>query len=61
LNYLRDGAVALPERKDELMEILTEAKYYCIQQLIEQVEQVSFLHASGPVREQRVYVRKSLY
>lgn len=44
LNYLRDGTVALPEsRREELQEILAEAKYYCIQQLVELCEQASLV------------------
>ncbi|KAF6022182.1 KCTD10 [Bugula neritina] len=32
LSFLRDGSIALPEsRREDLLEILTEAKYYCIQ------------------------------
>mgnify|MGYP001794227938 CR=1 FL=1 len=47
LNFLRDSAVVLPEsRREDLLEILTEAKYYCIQQLVEQCEQVCFLLVS---------------
>lgn len=42
LNFLRDGTVPLPDsRREDLLEILTEAKYYCIQQLVEQCELVS--------------------
>ena len=46
LNFLRDGTVALPSesRRDDLMEILTEAKYYCIQQLVELCEQVGIFY-----------------
>jgi len=41
LSFLRDGSIALPEsRREDLLEILTEAKYYCIQQLVDQCEQV---------------------
>ena len=49
LNFLRDGTVALPSesRREDLIEILTEAKYYCIQQLVELCEQVGiFNHRS---------------
>ena len=46
LNFLRDGPVALPSesRREDLMEILTEAKYYCIQQLVELCEQVGIFY-----------------
>lgn len=33
LNFLRDGTVALPESRREVMEILAEAKYFCLQVL----------------------------
>ncbi|KAI0209073.1 BTB/POZ domain-containing adapter for CUL3-mediated RhoA degradation protein 3 [Lamellibrachia satsuma] len=35
LNYLRDGDISLPESKHELLEFLTEVKYYLIQPLVE--------------------------
>uniref|UniRef100_A0A915JRN6 BTB domain-containing protein n=1 Tax=Romanomermis culicivorax TaxID=13658 RepID=A0A915JRN6_ROMCU len=35
LNFLRDGAVALPESTRDILEILSEARYYCIQSLID--------------------------
>ncbi|VDO94054.1 unnamed protein product [Soboliphyme baturini] len=35
LNYLRDGAVALPDSRQDIREILAEAKYYCLQGLID--------------------------
>lgn len=38
LNFLRDGAVPLPQNEVELQEVLTEAKYYCIEQLVEMCE-----------------------
>uniref|UniRef100_A0A0N5AH72 BTB domain-containing protein n=1 Tax=Syphacia muris TaxID=451379 RepID=A0A0N5AH72_9BILA len=34
LNFLRDGSVPLPECRSETLEILAEAKYYLIQDLI---------------------------
>merc|ERR1719193_1868356 len=33
LNFLRDGAVPLPDTRRELEELLAEAKYYCIEML----------------------------
>jgi len=40
LNYLRDGTIPMPDdRKGELKELLTEAKFYCIQELAKQVEE----------------------
>ena len=39
LNFLRDGSVPLPEDKNEIREMLAEARYYCIQDLVEQLEQ----------------------
>ncbi|XP_074594293.1 BTB/POZ domain-containing adapter for CUL3-mediated RhoA degradation protein 3 [Brevipalpus obovatus] len=38
LNFLRDGSVPLPETKKELTELLAEAKYYLIQELIDVIE-----------------------
>ncbi|EMP24597.1 BTB/POZ domain-containing adapter for CUL3-mediated RhoA degradation protein 1 [Chelonia mydas] len=35
LNYLRDGSVSLPESQRELEEMLSEARYYLIQGLVE--------------------------
>lgn len=42
LNFLRDGAVPLPESTKEMAELLTEAKYYCISELAESCEQALF-------------------
>lgn len=39
LNYLRDGTINLPECTQALNELLHEAKFYCIESLIELVEQ----------------------
>jgi len=38
LNFLRDGTVPLPQNEVELQEILIEAKYYLIEQLVELCE-----------------------
>ena len=38
LNFLRDGSVPLPENQRELYELLIEAKYYLIQDLISACE-----------------------
>ena len=38
LNFLRDGSVPLPKSKRELQELLVEAKYYLVSQLVELVE-----------------------
>ncbi|XP_045473398.1 BTB/POZ domain-containing adapter for CUL3-mediated RhoA degradation protein 3 [Harmonia axyridis] len=35
LNYLRDGNVTLPESSKEIAELIAEAKYYCISELVE--------------------------
>ena len=40
LNFLRDGVVVLPDSKREVAELLTEAKYYLIQELIDFCENV---------------------
>ncbi|XP_013420735.1 BTB/POZ domain-containing adapter for CUL3-mediated RhoA degradation protein 3 [Lingula anatina] len=34
LNFLRDGSVALPDNRREIAEILAEAKYYLVQDLV---------------------------
>lgn len=39
LNFLRDGSVPLPESTKEMAELLAEAKYYCISELVESCEQ----------------------
>jgi len=39
LNYLRDGAAPLPEQRQDLEELLAEAKYYCVKELETQVEE----------------------
>jgi len=38
LNFLRDGAVPLPDTRRELQELLAEAKYYCIEELSSECE-----------------------
>lgn len=38
LNFLRDGSVPLPDNQRELEELLNEAKYYLIQDLIDVCE-----------------------
>lgn len=38
LNFLRDGTIPLPETRRELMELLAEAKYYLVQDLVVLVE-----------------------
>ncbi|XP_048467703.1 uncharacterized protein LOC125486001 [Rhincodon typus] len=38
LNYLRDGAVPLPETNREIEELLAEAKYYLVQGLVEECQ-----------------------
>lgn len=35
LNFLRDGDVPLPDTRREILELQVEAKYYCIEELIE--------------------------
>ncbi|KAK2723800.1 hypothetical protein QYM36_002219 [Artemia franciscana] len=48
LNFLRDEIVPLPESQTELMEILTEAKYYCISDLIGAIEVALKKKDKGP-------------
>lgn len=38
LNYLRDGAVPLPESRREIELLLAEAKYYLVQGLVEECQ-----------------------
>uniref|UniRef100_F1L7G8 BTB/POZ domain-containing adapter for CUL3-mediated RhoA degradation protein 3 n=1 Tax=Ascaris suum TaxID=6253 RepID=F1L7G8_ASCSU len=38
LNFLRDGSVPLPDCRVETLEILAEAKYYLIQELVQQCQ-----------------------
>lgn len=38
LNYLRDGAVPLPESRREIEELLAEAKYYLVQGLVDECQ-----------------------
>lgn len=45
LNYLRDGNVNLPDCLQILNELLQEAKFYCIESLIELIEQQIRLRA----------------
>lgn len=39
LNYLRDGTVPMPDEKVDLKELLTESKFYCLQELTGEVEE----------------------
>lgn len=39
LNYLRDGQVQMPDSKVELKELLAESKFYCLEELSDQVEE----------------------
>ncbi|BES97674.1 BTB POZ domain-containing adapter for CUL3-mediated RhoA degradation protein [Nesidiocoris tenuis] len=39
LNFLRDGCVSLPETCKETAELMAEAKYYCISELVQACEQ----------------------
>lgn len=39
LNFLRDGTLSLPETQQELEELLAEAKFYLIEELVTQCEQ----------------------
>jgi len=38
LNYLRDGTAPLPEQRQELEELLAEAKYFLVSELVAQAE-----------------------
>jgi len=39
LNYLRDGTIHMPDSKTELKELLTECKFYCLEELSAEVEE----------------------
>ncbi|XP_005093190.1 BTB/POZ domain-containing adapter for CUL3-mediated RhoA degradation protein 3 [Aplysia californica] len=49
LSYLRDGSIMLPESCRELNELLQEAKYYCVQELIRQVEEALSVRDPEPI------------
>lgn len=38
LNFFRDGSVPLPETRKELLELLQEAKYFLVQDLVRIIE-----------------------
>ncbi|KAK3756083.1 hypothetical protein RRG08_017302 [Elysia crispata] len=38
LSFLRDGTITLPDSRREQDELLQEAKYYCVQELVRQLE-----------------------
>lgn len=38
LNFLRDGSIPIPETTKVIAELLAEAKYYCIAELVESCE-----------------------
>lgn len=50
LNYLRDGSVSLPESQRELEEVLSEARYYLIQGLVEDCQLA--LQVNKPLAEE---------
>ena len=39
LNFLRDGTLSLPETRQELEELLAEAKFYLIEELVKECEE----------------------
>lgn len=39
LNFLRDDYLPLPTDKTELEELMIEAKYYCLQELVDQCKE----------------------
>lgn len=48
LNFLRDGIVSLPESQKEVAELLAEAKYYLIQELIDACEAILNRYRENP-------------
>ena len=51
LNFLRDGIVSLPDSQREVSELLAEAKYYLIQELIDACESVLNRFKDSPSSE----------
>ncbi|MGH0183682.1 UNVERIFIED_CONTAM: hypothetical protein FKN15_012876 [Acipenser sinensis] len=49
LNYLRDGAVPLPESRREIEELLAEAKYYLVQGLADECQAALQVPVSLPI------------
>lgn len=49
MNYLRDGIVALPETTKGVAELLAEAKYYCIAELVESCERALMKKDPEPI------------
>ncbi|XP_074601713.1 BTB/POZ domain-containing adapter for CUL3-mediated RhoA degradation protein 3-like [Brevipalpus obovatus] len=50
LNFLRDGSIPLPDTRMELEELLSEAKFYQIQELINRIER-EILSFDKPCRD----------
>ncbi|XP_074601711.1 BTB/POZ domain-containing adapter for CUL3-mediated RhoA degradation protein 3-like [Brevipalpus obovatus] len=63
LNFLRDGSIPLPETKIELEELLVEAKFYQIKELIDEIEQKisNFSHSLSANIFNRVIVSSHEY
>ena len=49
LSFLRDGSITLPESRRELNELLQEAKYYCVQELVRQVQEALNVGEPQPI------------
>lgn len=49
LNYLRDGSVVLPEAPKSIAELLVEAKYYCIGDLVDSCERALLKKEPEPI------------
>ena len=47
LNFLRDGTVPLPDNSHEVAELLAEARYYCITELVNACESALKRHSSA--------------
>lgn len=49
MNYLRDGSVVLPESTKSIAELLVEAKYYCISELVDSCERALLKKEPEPI------------
>lgn len=49
MNYLRDGSVTLPDSTRGVAELLAEAKYYCITELVDSCERALLKKEPEPI------------
>lgn len=60
LNYLRDDTIILPQNRQEIKELMAEAKYYLIQGLVSVCQTALQVWSSGARRSRRLGVGPSL-